>query len=50
MIYILLTNEDFVNLGDGKEVCCSVNGSDFAVMLEHAYEDTYLKKKEDDHG
>lgn len=48
MIYILLTNEDFVNLGDGKEVYCSVNGTEFAVMLEHAYEDTYLKKESND--
>jgi hypothetical protein len=48
MIYILLSNEEFVNLGDGKEVCCSVNGTEFTLMLEHAYEDTYLKKENND--
>ena len=46
MIYILLTNEDFVNLGGGEEVRCSVNGTEFALMLESAYEDTYLKKED----
>ena len=48
MTYILLTNEEIVNLREGKEVYCSVNGTDFALMLEHAYEDTYLKIKKED--
>ena len=48
MIYILLSTEDFVNLGVGKEVCCSVNGTEFAVMREDAYEATYLKKENND--
>lgn len=45
--YILLTNEDLLKLCEGKEVFCSLDGTEFTVMLEHAYEDTYLKKKTD---
>lgn len=45
MTYILLTNEDLVNLSEGKEVFCSMDGSEFALMSEHAYEDLYLGKK-----
>lgn len=42
MEYILLTTDDIVDLSKGKEVYCSLNDTDFAIMQEQAFKDAYL--------
>lgn len=46
MTYILLTNDELAKLHNGEEICCSLNGMNFALMLDDAFKATYLGDKD----